>query len=169
MITKTDQFSKTTFTVRREERQVVMERIFDAPPDLVWKTITDPNLIPKWWGPEKYPTTVDKMDINVGGAWRFISKDAEGNEMAFSGVYKEVDPPRRLVQTFNFEPIGPGHESTETMELEETEDGRTRVTMTSVYTSLDDLDGQVGSGMEGGARETWERLASLIAIEQQVV
>lgn len=162
MTTIINDFSKTTFTVKRDERKVVMERIFDASPDLVWKTITDPALIPKWWGPEKYPTVVDKMDVRAGGAWRFISRDAEGNEFAFNGVYKEIDPPKRIVQTFNFEPIGPGHESTETLLLEETEDGRTRMTMTSVYGSLEDLDGTVATGMESGARETWERLAQLL-------
>lgn len=166
MTTLVNEFSKTTFTVKRDERKVIMERIFDASPDLVWKTITNPDLIPKWWGPEKYPTTVDKMDMQEGGTWRFISKDAEGNEMAFSGVYKEIDPPKRLVQTFNFEPIGPGHESTETLVLEETEDGRTKVTMSSVYNSLEDLDGTVESGMESGARETWERLARLLATRE---
>jgi uncharacterized protein YndB with AHSA1/START domain len=155
--------SETTFTVKREELKVVIERVFDAPRELVWKTITDPNLIPKWWGPEKYPTIVDKMDVKVGGTWRFISKDADGNEFAFSGVYKEIVPPERLVQTFNFEPIGPGHDSTETAILEETEDGKTRMRITSVYHTIEDLDGTIESGMEAGARETWERLAEVVA------
>ena len=154
--------SKTTFTLKREDRTVVIERIFDAPRDLLWKTITDPHLISRWWGPEKYPTVVEKMDVQVGGTWRFISKDADGNEFAFNGVYKEVDPPQRLIQTFNYEPIGPGHESTETAVLEEIEEGKTRMTITSVYNSIEDFDGIVASGMETGARETWERLAQLV-------
>jgi len=154
--------SKTTFTLKRDERKVIMERVFDAPREVVWKSMTDPNLIPRWWGPEKYPTSVEKMDVKVGGAWRFISKDADGNEFAFSGVYKEIDPPQRLVQTFNFEPIGPGHESTETAQLEQTEDGKTKITLTSVYLSLEDFDGVIESGMETGARETWARLAKLV-------
>lgn len=143
-----------------------MERIFDAPLDLVWATITDPSLIPQWWGPEKYPTIVEKMDVIVGGTWRFISQDDAGSEFAFSGVYIEVEPPKRLVQTFNFEPIGPGHESTETLTLEKITDGRTKVTMSSVYNSLEDLEGTIESGMESGARETWERLAQLLAARQ---
>lgn len=162
MTTIINDFSKTTFSVRRDEQKVVMERIFDAPPELVWKTITDPDLIPKWWGPEEYLTVVELMDLKVGGRWRFINRDTEGNEFAFSGVYTEIDPPNRLVQTFNFEPIGPGHETTETLTLEPTADGRTRMTMSSAYKTLEDLDGQVESGMEGGARETWERLARLL-------
>ena len=155
--------SKTTFTVNRDERQVMIERVFDAPRELVWKMITDPTYIPRWWGPEKYTTIVDKMDVQVGGSWRFINRDAEGNEFAFNGIYKEVEPPLRLVQTFNFEPIGPGHESTETAVLEETADGRTKMTMTSIAKSVEDFDGLVNSGMESGARETWERLAQLLS------
>lgn len=155
--------SKIIFTIKRDELKVIMERVFDAPRVVVWKTITDPVLIPRWWGPAKYPTTVDKMELKVGGTWRFISKDADGNEFAFNGVYKEIDPPKRLSQTFNFEPIGPGHESTETSILEETADGKTKMTVTSIYKSIEDLDGTVESGMEAGARETWERLAELVA------
>jgi uncharacterized protein YndB with AHSA1/START domain len=102
------------------------------------------------------------MDVRVGGRWRFISEDEQGNEMPFSGVYKELDPPYRLVQTFNFEPIGPGHESTETSVLEEMPGGRTRMTVTAVYGTLEDYDGMVESGMESGARETWQRLAELL-------
>ncbi|MFN2134657.1 MAG: SRPBCC family protein [Candidatus Promineifilaceae bacterium] len=153
----------TTFTYKRDECTVVIERVFDAPRERVWRTITDPALIPSWWGPEKYPTRVEEMDVRVGGRWRFISDDGQGNEMPFSGVYKELDPPARLVQTFNFEPIGPGHESTETTILSETEDGKTRMTVTAVYGSLADYDGTIESGMEGGARETWQRLADLLS------
>lgn len=154
--------SETTFTVNREQLSVVMQRVFDAPPEVLWRTLTDPDLIPRWWGPKDIPAVVDKMEVRVGGAWRFINQDDKGNEYAFNGVYEVVDPPRRLVQTFNFEPIGPGHESTETAVLEAMEDGKTRLTMTSVYNSIEDLDGTVNSGMESGARETWDRLAELV-------
>jgi uncharacterized protein YndB with AHSA1/START domain len=153
----------TTFTFKRDDLIVVIERIFDAPREVVWRTITDPQLIPQWWGPEKYPTRVEKMDVRVGGSWRFISEDEQGSEMPFSGSYLVVEPPVRLTQTFNFEPIGPGHESTETSILEELPGGRTRMTVTAVYGSLEDYDGMIASGMEGGARETWQRLADLLA------
>ena len=155
--------SETTFTINRNERKVVIERIFDAPREVVWDVITDPALIPQWWGPEKYPTRVERMDVEVGGRWRFISSDGDGNEFAFYGVYKEIEPPQRLVQTFNFEPVGPGHESTETAVLEETEDGKTRLRITAVYKTAADFDATVASGMEAGARETWERLAQVVA------
>ncbi len=159
--------SDTKFTFDREERKVVMERVFHASPERLWKMMTDPDLIPEWWGPERHLTRVDEMDVRVGGSWRFVSHDKEGNEHAFNGIYKEVDPPRRLMQTFNYEPIGPGHESIETAVLEEVGKGKTRLTMTSVYNTVEDFDGTIASGMESGARETWQRLASLA--EKQLI
>src|SRR5437868_6821662 len=117
---------KTKFTVDRQNLQVVITREFDAPRELVWKTMTDPKLVPKWWGPAKYETVVDKMDVKVGGQWRFVQKD-NGQEYAFSGQYKQIDPPHILSDTFNFEPIGPGHELVETAVLEDLGNGRTKV------------------------------------------
>jgi uncharacterized protein YndB with AHSA1/START domain len=152
---------KTTFIVRREELKVVMERTFDAPRDLVWKVFTDPQSIPEWWGPKNLTTTVEKMDVKPGGAWRFVQRDPEGNQFAFNGVYKEIDPPRFLSRTFNFEGIPGNHELTELLTLEE-HDGKTKVIGIAVYANVEDLDGMVGSGMEKGATESWERLAELV-------
>ena len=158
--------TEATFTYNRDELTVVIERVFAAPRDVVWQTITTPDLIPRWWGPEKYPTRVETMDVRVGGTWRFLSDGGQGNEMAFSGEYKVIEPPLRLTQTFNFEPAGLGHESTETTVLEALADGRTRMTVTVVYGSQEDYDGTIEAGMESGARETWERLAGLVVAEK---
>ncbi len=68
--------TKNTFTLKREEREVVNERIFDAPRELVWKVYIDPELVPKWWGPKYLTTTVDKMDVRVGGVWRFVHTES---------------------------------------------------------------------------------------------
>lgn len=138
-----------------------MERVFDAPRELVWKIITDPKMLPKWWGPTRFETVVDKMDFQVGGKWRFVHKGG-GQEYAFHGTYKEIVPMQKITDTFNFEPIGLGHEMTETMILEELPDGKTKATQTSVFQNIQDLEGMVGSGMESGAVETWERLAELV-------
>jgi uncharacterized protein YndB with AHSA1/START domain len=152
---------KTTFTVKKDKLAVVLERVFDAPRDLIWKVISDPQMVPKWWGPAQFETVVDKMDFRVGGEWRFIHK-ADGQEYAFHGVYKEIVPNERVSDTFNFEPIGPGHELVETMVLEDIGNNQTKMATTSVYNNIEDLEGMVNSGMEGGATETWERLAKLV-------
>ena len=155
--------SRNNLVVNRDELAYTMTRVFDAPRELVWKAYTDPELVPKWWGPRYLTTTVEKMDVRVGGVWRYIHKDAEGNEFAFNGVYKEVKAPERLVSTFEFEPMA-GHVSTDTLTLEELPGGKTKLTARTTFKTIEDLEGMLQSGMEGGAVETWDRLEELVAV-----
>lgn len=154
--------SKNNLVVERDQLAYTMSRVFDAPRELVWKVCTDPELIPRWWGPRQYTTIVDKMDLKVGGVWRYIHKGADGSEYAFNGVYQEVVPPERLTYTFEFEPMA-GHISTETITFDELPDGKTKVTARTTFKTLEDLEGMLQSGMEGGAVETWDRLEELLA------
>jgi uncharacterized protein YndB with AHSA1/START domain len=151
--------SATTLTLPSNQ-EIVMARVFNAPRELVFKAHTDPNLIPKWWGRRNYTTTVDKLDLRVGGAWRFVQRDADGNEYAFNGVYREIVPPERLSYTFEFEGM-PGHVLVETLTFEE-QDGKTRLTVTGLYQSAEDRDGMLQSGMEEGANESYDQLAELL-------
>jgi uncharacterized protein YndB with AHSA1/START domain len=153
--------SKNNMTVNREAKTITMSRVFDAPRELVWTVCTSPEYIPEWWGPRRMTTVVDRMDLQVGGAWRYIQTDPKGNEYAFNGVYKAVQAPERLTYTFEFEPMA-GHISTETIVFEALPEGRTRVTATTVYGTIGDLEGVLQSGMEGGAVETWDRLEALL-------
>src|SRR5436190_77394 len=141
--------------------ELVGSRIMDAPPELVFKAYTDPELIPRWWGPRRYATTVDKMDVRPGGVWRFVHRAADGGEYAFNGVYREIVPPKRLVYTFNYEGA-PGHEAVETVTFEEAEGGRTRMTDHLLFETREERDGMLNSGMEEGAAETIDRLAELL-------
>jgi uncharacterized protein YndB with AHSA1/START domain len=154
---------QTNFKIDNEQLTVTTERVFNAPITNVWRAITDPALIPSWWGAKESPTVVDKMDVRKGGVWRFIRTSPEGSELAFSGDYLEVEPMQQLVQTFNFEPSGPGHESTRTTTLETVDDTQTKMTTAAVYKIHEDLKADLDAGMEAGTRATWERLAALIA------
>jgi len=127
----------------------------------VFKAYTDPELIPRWWGPRRYATTVDKMDVRPGGVWRFVHRAADGGEYAFNGVYREIVPPKRLVYTFNYEGA-PGHEAVETVTFEEAEGGKTRMTDHLLFETREERDGMLNSGMEEGAAETIDRLAELL-------
>jgi len=143
------------------DREIVGSRIMDAPPELVFKAYTDPDLIPRWWGPRRYATIVDKMDLRPGGVWRFVHRAADGGEYAFNGVYREIVPPKRLVYTFNYEGA-PGHEAVETVTFEEAEGGKTRMTDHLLFETREERDGMLNSGMEEGAAETIDRLAELL-------
>jgi uncharacterized protein YndB with AHSA1/START domain len=153
--------SKMTITAEPGKQFVEIERIFDAPRDRVFKVITDPQTIPHWWGPRRYTTVVDKMEVRAGGQWRFVQHNGDKDIAAFHGVYHDITVPSRTVQTFEFEGV-PGHVVLETSTLEALPDGKTRMTTTSVFQCLEDRDGMLASGMEEGAQETWERLNELL-------
>ena len=156
-----EESSGTSFVINRRARQVIMSGVFDAPRDRVFKAYTDPKLIPKWWGLRSQTTTVERMDVRKGGRWRYVCRDADGNEYAFRGEYREIVPPERLVATFEFEGT-PGHIVLETAIFEDLK-GKTKLTAVSQYKSVEDLDEMVKAGMEFGARETWDRLKELLA------
>ncbi|WP_317064921.1 SRPBCC domain-containing protein [Methanoculleus caldifontis] len=151
----------TSLTAKPGKQEIVITRIFDAPRDLVFKASMDPELLPRWWGPGRFTTTVDVMDARSGGMWRFVQRDAEANEYAFHGVYHEVSPPDRVVDTFEFEGM-PGHVMLETVTFEDLGGGRTKMTNRTVAQSVEDRDGMVQSGMEEGVNETLDRLAALL-------
>jgi len=140
--------------------EIRMSRDFDAPRALVFKACTDPALIPRWWGQNSTTTIVDRMEVRMGGIWRYVQRDADGNEYGFRGVYHEVAAPERLVYTFEFEGL-PGHVLLETLIFEE-HNGKTRIMDSSIFQTVADRDGMLQSGMEGGAEESWDRLADLL-------
>lgn len=143
------------------DREIVSERVFDAPRDRVFVACTDPDLIPQWLGPRRMTTIVDHMDVRPGGMWRFISHDCDGREQGFRGVYREVTPPERLVQTFEWEGL-PGHVIVETATFEDLGE-RTKVRTTSLFHTSQERDGMLSSGMESGLTESHERLQELLA------
>jgi uncharacterized protein YndB with AHSA1/START domain len=150
----------TEITIEPGRQDIVFKRTFDAPRDIVFRALTDPTLIPSWWGPRKYETIVDEMDARAGGRWRYVNRNAEsGEEFGFHGVYHEVTP-ERIVQTTEFEGF-PGSVGLETATLEES-DGRTLMTAVSLAPSVEARDGIVASGMESGARETYDRLDEMV-------
>jgi uncharacterized protein YndB with AHSA1/START domain len=157
------QNKQTTITAEPGKQEILITREFDAPRELVFKAYTDPQLIPQWWGPRNLSTEVDKLDLRPGGQWRFLNRDAQGNEYGFHGVYHEVLAPERIIDTFEFEGLPEkGHVTLETMKLEELPGGRTRLIAQSVFQSVADRDGMLQSGMEAGVHDTYDRLAELL-------
>lgn len=155
--------NKTTVTAEPGKQELTITREFDAPRELVFRVITDPELLPQWWGPRYLSTLVDKMEVRSGGQWRYIQRDEQGNEYGFHGVYHEVLAPERIIDTFEFEGLPEtGHVAMETMKLEALPGGRTRLTTQSVYQSIIDRDAVLQSGMESGLIDTYNRLDDLL-------
>lgn len=153
--------SKTQFRAEPGRQDMVVTRVYDAPRELVFKAYTDPNSVPQWWGPSFLTTTVDQMDVRQGGIWRYVQRDADGNEYAFRGVYHESLAPERLIYTFEFEGM-PGHVLLETITFEEQPGGKTKLTELAVFQTQEDRDGMLQSGAEAGA-EMYDRFAELLA------
>jgi uncharacterized protein YndB with AHSA1/START domain len=151
---------KTILIANPGVQEIIIRRSFDAPRDRVFRAYTDPELIPQWWGPAKYVTTIERQEPRRGGSWRFLQKDGEGNAFAFRGVYHEVKPPELIIQTFEFEPMA-GHVELQTASFED-KGGRTLVVSKSVYLSVEDRDAELSAGMEAGMNEGFERLDALL-------
>jgi len=150
----------TEIVIEPGKQDVVFRRSFDAPRDVVFRALTDPALIPSWWGPRKYETIVDKQETRPGGEWRYINRNAEtGEEFGFHGFYHAVSMDL-VVMTNEFEGY-PGVPALEWMTLEE-KDGKTLLTAVSLASSVEVRDMVVATGMEGGARETYDRLDEVI-------
>ena len=124
----------------------------------MWRTYTDPKLIPEWWGPRFLKTTVDRMDFRNGGSWRFIHEDVTKKVFGFSGEYREIVEGKRIILTFVFEAFRDSV-MVQTTTFEDLPRGQTRVTQVSRFPSLEALEGMVGTGMEQGSIESWDRLA----------
>jgi len=158
--TKEKKAGTTTLTTP-SDREVITERVFDAPRDRVYAAFTDPELIPQWWGRRRTTTLVDKLDVRPGGAWRFVERNSDGSENGFRGTFREVTPPESLVYTFEWEGM-PGHVVVDTVSFEDL-DGRTKVTNTSLFHTTEERDGMLESGMEKGLNESYEQLDELLA------
>ncbi len=127
----------------------------------MWEALTRPEHVRRWYGPRRMTVTVCEIDLRVGGAYRFVLRDAEGNESGFSGVYREIVHPERLVQTWAWDGM-PDHGTLETATLEEHEGG-TRLTTHALFQAREDLAGWTASGGPAGMNETLDRLVELVA------
>ncbi len=144
------------------ERELVITAVLDAPRNLVFEAFTKPEHVKRWWGLRRSTMPICEIDLRPGGAWRYVVRDTEtGREDGFSGVYREIAAPGRLVYTEGWEGL-PGHDYLVTATLDE-KDGRTTVTSRLQYKSVEDRDGHIHSGMEPGMRETYDRLGEYLA------
>ena len=142
--------------------EIAMTRAFDAPRRLVFEAMTKPEHVSRWWGPHGTSIVSCEMDLRPGGSWRFVLRGPDGQDHPFKGVYREVVPPERVVSTFVYDVEGiRDHEAVETMTLDE-RDGKTLFQVTIRHKTKEARDGQLHSGMEGGAAQSYDRLAELL-------
>jgi uncharacterized protein YndB with AHSA1/START domain len=153
-----DSFKVTT----PSDQEIRLTRLFDAPRHLLFEAMTKPEHVKRWWGclGEGYSVPVCEIDLRPGGAWRFVNRHPKG-EAVFYGEYREIVPPSRLVFTEIFAEF-PGTVSVVTTDLAE-EEGRTRMTATIRYPSIEVRDIVLATGMDRGAGISYDRLEDLVA------
>lgn len=156
------------------DRIIVITREFDAPRELVWRSMTQPDLLKKWlFGPPGWTMTRCDDESRVGGRFRWTWRGPAGEEFSLVGAYREIVPPAvgglggRIVRTESFETGCPAQsgEQLVTMTMSELPGraNRTRLTITIEYPSKEARDGAIASGMEHGMAAGYNRLDDLIA------
>lgn len=151
----------TTITAEPGTPFVEVVREFDATPEQVYRAQTEPKLIEQWLGPRELTTRVDRYESEVGGQYRYVNIDREGNEYGFRGVFHTVEPAKLVIQTWEFDGF-PGLATLETASYEDL-GGRTRLTTRSVYPSVEARDGAIASGMSHGIEDSMARLDEILA------
>jgi uncharacterized protein YndB with AHSA1/START domain len=143
----------------KSERELVVTRIFDGPPRLVFEAWTKPELFKLWWAPKSIgvPLLSVEMDARTGGGYRVAFGQDEASAMAFYGKYLEVTPPSRIVWTNDESPDA----AVTTVTFEEIEGGRTRLVLSELYPSREALE--AGRGAEQGMPEQFAQLDELLA------
>ena len=144
------------------EREVVHARVFDAPARLVFEAWSKPEHIRRWFGPVGWPVTMCEMDFRVGGRWRMAMTGPSGvQNTPFGGTYREIDPPRRLVLDNGFEQQGT-ERMVWTVTFEEA-DGRTTLTVRTLFSSVATRDQYLGMGFREGFSSGLDQLGEVLA------
>ena len=142
------------------DREIVFMRVFDAPRRMVWEGWTDPKQLVRWWGPKGFTTTIDEMDVRVGGVWKLVMHGPDGTDYPNKSIFTEVVPNERLrYRLSGGKRGGPAAQFEMTATFEDDGD-KTRLTMRMVFasTAARDENVRVYGSIEGG-KQTLERLA----------
>jgi uncharacterized protein YndB with AHSA1/START domain len=147
--------------VENADREIVIEREFNAPRELVWEAMTNPQHVVKWWGPRGFSTTIEEMDFRVGGVWKLVMHGPDGANYPNHHMFKEIVKPERIVFSHGGRREGgPGISSVATWTFDAVGSGRTKVTIRMVFPSAADRDFVVKEfGAIEGGKQTLERLA----------
>jgi uncharacterized protein YndB with AHSA1/START domain len=151
---------ETASVTTPSDREIRIERIFDAPRELVWRAFTEPPLLAQWWG-RGNKLDVERMELERGGHWRFVEHAPEG-DAGFEGRYREVAPPERIVTTFEWDGM-PGYVIIDRAEFEQLDDGRTKVVDTSFFFTQEERDGMLQADVAEGITRSYLALDEVLA------
>ena len=160
MTTPTQRPARSSTLTTPSDREIRVERVFDAPLEKVWQACTDPELVAQWWG-RGNELVIERMEVERGGHWRYVEHGPDGAH-GFVGRYREIVPYERVVQTFEWDGM-PGYVAVTTAEFEDLGDGRTKIISTSLFHTTEERDGMLASGMQQGLDESYGALDAVLA------
>jgi uncharacterized protein YndB with AHSA1/START domain len=152
--------SGTATVTLPSDEEILIAREFEAPPHLVYKAWTTPDLVKRWWSGKRGAVTSVEIDLRVGGTWRYVMTANDDFEVAFHGKFREIVPNERLVTTEVYEgaPDGLGDPPLNVNTFTELPGGRTRLEQLVVCPSKQVRDIIIDSGMEVGMQEAMDAL-----------
>ena len=156
---RNDDSQQTQAEVR--EREIIMTRVFDAPPELVWQAWTDPKIVTQWWGPAGFTTTTEVMDVRPGGTWIHTMQGPDGTKYPNKKVYKTVKKPSLLTYSHG----GTADDGKDQLSFDVTVNfdavgDKTKVTMKMAMPSAEQLQHVIKTyGAVEGGKQTMARLA----------
>src|SRR5579863_5882697 len=155
----------TVTTTTTGDRDLVLTRIIDAPPDKVYRAFTEPALLKQWFAPLPYTTAVAELDVRPGGSNYIVMRTPDGNDMPNRGVYLEVVKNEKLVFTDAFTKAWEPSEKpfmTGIATFEDLGNGQTKYTATARHWNIADLEAHEKMGFHQGWAICAEQLAALV-------
>jgi uncharacterized protein YndB with AHSA1/START domain len=144
------------------DREIRIEREFAAPRAKVFDAMTRPELVRQWLlGPPGWTMPICEIDLRPGGAFRYVWRHPEKDEMGMRGIFREIVRPERIVHTELFDADWTGGETVVTTVLREGS-GRTTMTITVLYVSREARDGALQSGMDSGLEAGYALLDTVL-------
>jgi uncharacterized protein YndB with AHSA1/START domain len=145
----------------QKDREIIISRLFNAPRELLWEAMTNPRHVVQWWGPRGFTTTIEEMDVRVGGVWKQVMHGPDGTDYPNESIFTEVKKPERIAHA-----LGGGRKGdaevhfVQEWTFEEVEPGKTKVTIHMTFATAEDREKVVREyGAIEGGKQTLERLA----------
>lgn len=158
MNVQSSSYKHTSYVV--DERTVRVERMFDAPRDLVWRAYSEPELLAQWWG-RGNKVDIERFEFERGGHWRVVEHH-EGGSDGFEGRFREITPKTLISQTFEWDGL-PGHPIIDTSVFSDADGGKsTMVSVTSHFFNQEERDGMAAAGAEAGQAQSYDALDALL-------
>ena len=148
-----------TFTTP-SDREMRVERIWEAPLDRVWQAFSDPAVLVRWWA-RGNKADLERFEFEKGGRWRIV-EHADDGSYGFEGKFREIVPKQRIAQTFEFDGA-PGYVSVDAIEFQDLGDGRTKTVSTSIFHTAEELKAMIDYGCEEGIKASYAALDRLLA------